>query len=117
MEAHLGRGNIDTASPVVLSDPDLHATDAAVEHVRLGLAAHDAIPIAVGSGTINDLAKRAAYELKRPYMVVATAASMDGYTAFGASINYRGAKQTLFCPAPKAVIADSDILADRLGAR
>ena len=107
----LRQADIDTAAPVVLADPDLHATDAAVEEVRAGLAENDAVPIAVGSGTINDLTKRAAYELNRPYMAVATAASMDGYTAFGASINHRGAKQTLFCPAPKAVIADSDILA------
>jgi glycerol-1-phosphate dehydrogenase [NAD(P)+] len=44
------------------------------------------------------------------YMVVATAASMDGYTAFGASIAKEGFKQTLPCPAPRAVVADLDIL-------
>jgi glycerol-1-phosphate dehydrogenase [NAD(P)+] len=44
-------------------------------------------------------------------MVVATAASMDGYTAYGASITYRGSKQTFDCPAPRAVLADLDVVA------
>jgi glycerol-1-phosphate dehydrogenase [NAD(P)+] len=35
---------------------------------------------------------------------------MDGYTAFGASITYNGAKQTFNCPAPRAVIADTEII-------
>src|SRR4029077_17844815 len=71
---------------------------------------HDAIPIAVGSGTINDLTKLAAHHAGRSYLCVATAASMDGYTAFGASITYQGSKQTFDCPAPAAVIADLDII-------
>ena len=71
---------------------------------------HNAIPIAVGSGTINDLTKLASFEAGRRYMCVATAASMDGYTAFGASITYKGAKQTFNCPAPQACLADIDII-------
>ena len=66
--------------------------------------------MAVGSGTLNDLAKRAAHELGRPYLCVGTAASMDGYTAFGASIEKDGHKQTLSCPAPAVVVADVDVL-------
>jgi glycerol-1-phosphate dehydrogenase [NAD(P)+] len=70
----------------------------------------DAVPVAVGSGSLNDIVKRAAHELQRPYMCVATAASMDGYTAFGAAITKEGYKQTMTCPAPKAVVADLDVL-------
>jgi glycerol-1-phosphate dehydrogenase [NAD(P)+] len=44
-------------------------------------------------------------------MCIATAASMDGYTAFGASITAGGAKQTFNCPAPQACLADIDIIA------
>ena len=82
-----------------------------VERLRDALAASEAVPVAVGSGTLNDLVKRAASELDRPYLTVATAASMDGYTAFGASIARDGYKQTLTCPAPRAVVADLDVLA------
>ena len=71
---------------------------------------HDAIPIAVGSGTVNDIVKRAAHECDRPYLCVGTAASMDGYTSFGASISKDGRKQTLTCPAPRAVLGDVQVL-------
>ena len=40
---------------------------------------------------------------------------MDGYTAFGASITALGAKQTFLCPAPSAVVADLDIIAQAPG--
>ena len=40
-----------------------------------------------------------------------TAASVDGYTSFGASITYQNAKQTFECPAPVAVVADVDVIA------
>ena len=62
------------------------------------LAGNDAIPIAVGAGSINDLTKLAAHLCGRQYLSVATAASMDGYTAFGASITHEGSKQTFDCP-------------------
>jgi glycerol-1-phosphate dehydrogenase [NAD(P)+] len=35
---------------------------------------------------------------------------MDGYTSFGAAITKDGYKQTLTCPAPRAVLADLDVL-------
>ncbi len=74
------------------------------------LKTNDAIPVAVGSGTINDLTKLSSFRNNRPYMCVATAASMDGYTAFGASITAEGSKQTFSCPAPQAVFADINII-------
>jgi glycerol-1-phosphate dehydrogenase [NAD(P)+] len=69
------------------------------------------IPIAVGGGTMNDLVKRAASELKLTYLCVPTAASVDGYTAYGAAILYEGCKVTMECPAPLVLVADPDVLA------
>lgn len=94
----------------LLRAPDLYAEHRFVEELEAVFRARPAIPIAVGSGTINDLTKLAAHRTGRPYLCVATAASMDGYTAFGASITYQGAKQTFFCPAPTAVVADLDVI-------
>ena len=37
--------------------------------------------VAVGSGVINDLCKWSSFDLGVPYVVVATAASMNGYAA------------------------------------
>jgi glycerol-1-phosphate dehydrogenase [NAD(P)+] len=88
----------------------VHAEYGNVERLREALAASDTVPVAVGSGSLNDLVKRAAHELERPYLSVATAASMDGYAAFGAAITRGGYKQTMACPAPRAVVADLDVL-------
>jgi glycerol-1-phosphate dehydrogenase [NAD(P)+] len=40
---------------------------------------------------------------------------MDGYTAFGASITFKGSKQTFLCPAPTAVVADLEIICNAPG--
>jgi glycerol dehydrogenase-like iron-containing ADH family enzyme len=73
-----------------------------VERLERALSGHDAVPVAVGSGSLNDIVKRAAHEAGRPYLAVATAASMDGYTAFGAAITRDGYKQTMSCPANRS---------------
>jgi glycerol-1-phosphate dehydrogenase [NAD(P)+] len=103
-----------SGAPVVepfIFGPDVHAEFGDVERLEVALRAHDAVPVAVGSGTINDLVKLASHRLSRPYMAIATAASMDGYTAFGASITHHGSKQTFDCPAPCAVLADLEVIA------
>jgi glycerol-1-phosphate dehydrogenase [NAD(P)+] len=92
------------------AEPPLYAEYENVEKLRDSLREHDAIPVAVGSGTVNDIVKRSAHECERPYMCVATAPSMDGYTAFGASIEKDRLKHTLSCPAPRAVVADLEVL-------
>ena len=69
------------------------------------------VPVAVGSGVVNDLTKRAAGELGLPYLTVGTAASVDGYSSFGAALRSpEGAKQTYPCPAPRAIVADLDVM-------
>jgi glycerol-1-phosphate dehydrogenase [NAD(P)+] len=98
-------------APFVFADPEIYAEHGYVEQLEGHLRGVDAIPVAVGSGTINDLTKLAAHRVGRPYLCVATAASMDGYTAFGASITFKGSKQTFSCPAPRGVVADLDVIA------
>jgi glycerol-1-phosphate dehydrogenase [NAD(P)+] len=103
-------GGLKQRAPFIIDDPGLYAESRFVEAVESALRAHDAVPVAVGSGTINDLTKLAAHRHGRSYLCVATAASMDGYTAFGASITHDGSKQTFDCPAPVAVLADLDVI-------
>ena len=91
---------------------DFHATYDKVEEVRRAIAeSGGATPVAVGSGVVNDLVKRASGELGLRYMVVGTAASMDGYTAYGAAITKDGMKQTLECKAPLGCVVDSAVAA------
>ena len=90
--------------------PTLYASFENVLALEEKLRTMSAVPIVVGSGTLNDITKLAAHRAGRQYMCVGTAASMDGYTAFGAAITRDGFKQTMSCPAPRAVVADLDIL-------
>ncbi|MDF9828310.1 glycerol-1-phosphate dehydrogenase [NAD(P)+] [Ereboglobus sp. PH5-10] len=106
----LAADGVTVLESFIFTDPGLYAEYKYVEQLIASFKTHDAIPVAVGSGTINDLTKRASHETGRQYVCVGTAASMDGYTAFGASITYENAKQTLVCPAPQAVLADIDVI-------
>lgn len=111
VQRHLKEAGRELVDPYVFpGEPTLYAEYANVEKLVEALHRHEAIPVAVGSGTLNDIVKRASHECGRPYLCVGTAASMDGYTAFGASIEKDGLKQTLACPAPSAVLADLDVL-------
>ena len=110
VDERLRAAGVSVAAPVVLPQP-LHADYENVLELQEELSDDVLTPVAVGSGTVNDLTKFAAHRLGRPYMVVATAASMDGYAAFGASITRDGFKQTMACAAPAAVLADLDIVA------
>lgn len=106
----MNQAGLEGGDPLILDDPDLYANYDFVQKVKHFLENQEAIGIAVGSGVINDLTKLASYELGRPYMCVGTAASMDGYTAFGASITKNGAKQTMACNAPLGVLIDLEIV-------
>jgi glycerol-1-phosphate dehydrogenase [NAD(P)+] len=91
--------------------PLLHADYSNVERIKKEAEPYpEAVLIAVGSGTINDLVKTASFERGCSYMAVGTAASMDGYCSAGASLSVNGRKQTVDCAAPKVIIADTDIL-------
>jgi len=102
--------DISQETPFVFPASGLIAEYNHVENLENTLKQTDAIPVAVGSGTINDLTKLASFLTGRQYFCIATAASMDGYTSFGASISYRGDKQSFDCPAPQAVLADIEII-------
>jgi glycerol-1-phosphate dehydrogenase [NAD(P)+] len=97
--------------PLILEAEGLYAEYSFVTRIEQALVGNSAIPVAAGSGSINDLTKLAAHRSGRQYLSLATAASMDGYTAFGASITHEGSKQTFDCPAPIGVVADLEVIA------
>ena len=70
---------------------------------------HDAV-IAVGSGTINDVVKKATSLLAIPCACVATAPSMNGFTSKIAAVLSEGVKTTIAAQAPTVVVADLDIM-------
>ena len=89
--------------------PRLHP-EMGIAHMLAEKMPENCVPVAVGSGVINDMVKCAAGEKKVPYCCVATACSVDGYTAGGSAMLVNGSKTTVPCPAPYAVCADADIL-------
>ena len=89
--------------------PMLHADESNV-NLLLEQFPENVVPVAIGGGTVNDLVKRASGLRHVSYCCVPTAPSVDGYTSSGAALTASGLKQTLPCPAPLAVVADSGIL-------
>ncbi len=69
-----------------------------------------AVLVAAGSGVINDLCKWTSYELGIPYVVVATAASMNGYAAANVAATVAGVKVLIEARPPAAVIAEPDVI-------
>ncbi len=66
--------------------------------------------IAVGSGVINDLTKWVASVCQKPYIVVATAASMNGYASANVAATIEGLKVLFHAKAARAVIAKPEII-------
>lgn len=81
----------------------------AIETVRKELDGVDLI-IGIGSGVMQDLCKYVAHFANIPYMVVATAPSMDGYASSGAAMILKGMKETVSATLPYAIIADTEVL-------
>jgi len=115
VQSILENENIAVKPYIFPGKPTLHADYDYVKTIISALSAipdyKNRIPLAIGGGTINDLVKRAAFELEIPYICVPTASSVDGYTANGASLLGDGFKQVFPCSAPKAVVADTEVLA------
>jgi len=105
-------GRYDVTRCVVPDTPDGHV-HASVELVD-GISAEHTDRFngyaAVGSGTINDLTKAIAHRRGRPYVAVATAASMNGYTSSIVALLADGLKTTGPATPPVAVVAEPDVL-------
>jgi glycerol-1-phosphate dehydrogenase [NAD(P)+] len=68
------------------------------------------VVVAVGSGVINDLCKWTSFELGVPYVVVATAASMNGYSAANVAPTIAGVKVLIEARPPLAVLAEPGVI-------
>ncbi len=94
----------------IIPEKEFHAEWRFVEDVENELKKNGATAVSVGSGVINDLCKLASHHLSQQYLTIPTAASVDGYSSFGASISFEGLKQTFNCPAPAVIIADLGVI-------
>ena len=81
----------------------------AIDKVNENIEGIDLI-VGIGSGVIQDLCKYVSHFSGIPYMIVATAPSMDGYASSGAAMILNGMKETVPAGLPLAIIADTKVL-------
>ncbi len=87
-------------------EPDERSVGAAVMRYE-----HDCdLIIGVGSGVINDIGKILSAVCEKPYIIVGTAPSMDGYASATSSMTRDGLKISLPSRGADVIIGDTDIL-------
>ena len=67
--------------------------------------------VSVGSGSVNDICRVAAYRLQKEFCIFATAPSMDGFASDTAPIIENNFKSTWQAKQPEVILADTVILA------
>lgn len=110
VEAALTAAGIASRRHIIPAQPRPKPTVDLADSLRAVLKPGET-PIAIGSGVMNDVVKHAAFTADIPYMCVATAASMDGYTSAGAPLSEKGFKKTIPCRPAKVLLADLDVIA------
>ena len=87
-------------------EPDEHSVGRAVMYYE----ADCDVVIGVGSGVINDIGKIVANVAGKPYFIVGTAPSMDGYASATSSMTRDGLKISLPSKCADVIIGDLDVL-------
>lgn len=97
---------------VFQTETPLVPNEYALGSVLAAMTSQDDMLLAVGSGTLNDVTKYVSARTGIPYVIAATAPSMDGYASTVAPAILDGFKTTLPAVYPAAIVADVDILKD-----
>ena len=97
---------------VFQTETPLVPNEYALGSVLAAMTSQDDMLLAVGSGTLNDVTKYVSARTGVPYVIAATAPSMDGYASTVAPTILDGFKTTLPAVYPAAIVADVDILTD-----
>jgi glycerol-1-phosphate dehydrogenase [NAD(P)+] len=101
------------STEIIIPDPptggDPVCDDVTLEALRPHIPAKGLL-VAVGSGVVNDLVKWLAADAGRPYVVVPTAASMNGYTSANIAPMVKGVKCLLPGREAVAVVTTPQIL-------
>ena len=106
----LSAAGLKAAEPYLFPAHPRPHPDYAISQELARVMPENCVPVAVGSGVINDLVKCAAGIRNVRYCCVALACSVDGYTSKGGAMTVEGTKKTVPCPAPYAICADVDVL-------
>lgn len=91
-------------------DSDLAADEHALGSIAMANDKEADLIISIGTGTINDLGRYFSYITGRPFMLVATAPSMDGLVSGVAPLIFHNMKITFSAQEPLALICDPEIM-------
>ncbi len=93
-------------------ESELVADEYALGELMQALEVNPDFLIGVGSGTIADLVRYTAFTSKRPFALIATAPSMDGYASTVAPLIQHETKRTFQASSPVFILGDLKILAE-----
>lgn len=96
---------------IILAADGLQADEKAVGEVLNKLNPDVKVIVALGSGTIHDIARCCAYKRSLKLISCPTAASVDGFCSNVAAMTWNGSKKTLPAVAPTLVLADTSVIA------
>ncbi|WP_324668655.1 sn-glycerol-1-phosphate dehydrogenase [Geochorda subterranea] len=105
----LARTNRRVTASVLPAEPPPHPDEPALGRLLLDLPEPGVVLVAVGAGTITDLARFVASRLRVPMVAVPTAASVDGFTSSVAAMIVDGVRVTYSSSPPVAVVADPEV--------
>lgn len=94
-----------------LSQNNVVPDEKALGRLLLEIEAETSLIVTCGSGSLNDLSRMISYKLNIPYIIIATAPSMDGYASVVSPLIVEGFKTTFEAVYPYAVVGDLGILA------
>jgi len=109
---HLTVENIGFSVCLIQPDAnnDVVADEKSLVQNLLELPKEADVMIAVGAGTLHDIARFTSAKTGVPFLSVPTAPSVDGFTSLGAPLIIRGVKTTFQMTAPMALFADLAVL-------
>lgn len=110
LKRDLREAGISVKEVVWPGQPVLVPDETAIERLEQAVTEDVQVLVGVGSGVINDLCKLVSFRKILPYMIVATAPSMDGFASVGAAMILGGMKVTLNAHVPSWIIGDTEIL-------
>jgi glycerol-1-phosphate dehydrogenase [NAD(P)+] len=109
---HLTEENIGFSVCLIQPDAnnDVVADEKSLVQALLELPQEADAILAVGAGTLHDIARFTSAKTGVPFISVPTAPSVDGFTSLGAPLIIRGVKTTFQMTAPMALFADLAVL-------
>ncbi|MBY8913220.1 sn-glycerol-1-phosphate dehydrogenase [Bacillus sp. YC2] len=114
LETALNDSGIKAASIIIpeYESGDVTADERSLVYTLIRITQEADALLAVGSGTIHDMTRFAAYQRDLPFVSFPTAPSVDGFTSAGSPLLFNGIKTTIQMKAPIALFADTNLLKD-----